>query len=275
MTRSTASHALAILILGASISTGVLAAPVHSLMTPSSMGALTGAQAQGQRPLSEGHSPEVVHANFVVPRREIEGLTRSDDLALLEKDGDDSDEELEDPKVPSLPTKTEAEEYLRENKAKLLSWFSKLEASWEELSAKLEDPPGRISSVKLISEHQNSLYRLHLALYNLRAENTRYQSLDKRVITLRNRFHAFAERELTRTEKEFYEMRRNWAEALKVPSGTAQDEACLKVYNDYKEFFEYIYAVAASAKAVISEGLFNGYKKIFDDWHERYSFNPL
>ncbi|KAJ3826411.1 hypothetical protein F5880DRAFT_95438 [Lentinula raphanica] len=143
MTRSTASHALAILILGASISTGVLTAPVHSLMIPSSMGALT--------------------ANFVVPRREIEGLTRSDDLALLEKDGDDSDphvsvtvilkprvellkrsvqEELEDPKVPPLPTKTEAEEYLRENEAKLLSWFPKLEASWEKLSAKLEDPPG-------------------------------------------------------------------------------------------------------------------------------------
>ncbi|KAJ3776724.1 hypothetical protein FB446DRAFT_260758 [Lentinula raphanica] len=99
MTRSTASHALAILILGASISTGILAAPVHSPMTPSSMGALTGAQGLssqsssnglGQRPLCECHSPELVRANLVVPRRESElGLT-SDDLAMYEpKDGVD------------------------------------------------------------------------------------------------------------------------------------------------------------------------------------------
>ncbi|KAJ3834863.1 hypothetical protein F5878DRAFT_694790 [Lentinula raphanica] len=305
MTCSSASHALAILILGASISTGVFAAPVHSPMTPSSMGALTGVQGLssqsssnglGQRLLCEGHSPELVRANLVVPRRESElGLT-SDDLAMYEpKDGVDpilvsaildqqvrelskrtyTQEELEDPKIPppSLLTK----EYLRENEVKFFCWFVELEYRWKKLAAELEHAPepSRKSSVKLISDHQQSLDRLHSALHIFEKEYLFYKYFDARVIRLQNKIRFFLGKELTRTDKEFYEMQRDWAEAFEKPSGAAQDEARLKVYNDYKEFFEYIYAVAASAKAVISEGLFNGYKKIFDDWHKRYSFNPL
>ncbi|KAJ3722660.1 hypothetical protein C8R42DRAFT_641983 [Lentinula raphanica] len=226
MTCSTASHALAILILGASISTGVLAAPVHSPMTPSSMGALTGAQGLssqsssnglGQRLLCEGHSPELVRANLVVPRRESElGLT-SDDLAMYEpKDGVDpisgsaildqqvrelskrtyTQEELEDPKIPppSLLTK----EYLRENEVKFFCWFVELEYRWKKLAAELEHgapEPSRKSSVKLISDHQQSLDRLHSALHIFEKEYLFYKYFDARVIRLQNKIRFFLGKE--------------------------------------------------------------------------------
>ncbi|KAJ3819610.1 hypothetical protein F5880DRAFT_1616312 [Lentinula raphanica] len=87
MTRSTASRAVAVFIIGAAISSGVLAAPAPSPMTPT----MTGAQTQGlisrssDGPvgmLSEGQTQEfaarqrggVEHAT-IVPRQNANRLT--------------------------------------------------------------------------------------------------------------------------------------------------------------------------------------------------------
>ncbi|KAJ3725439.1 hypothetical protein C8R42DRAFT_763209, partial [Lentinula raphanica] len=84
MTRSTASHsttsrAVAVLILGAALSSGVLAAPTRSPMTPSSIGARdlqSQSSSDGLGTLSEGELPTLQHG---VPRQSGDGLTPFDD----------------------------------------------------------------------------------------------------------------------------------------------------------------------------------------------------
>ncbi|KAJ3766923.1 hypothetical protein FB446DRAFT_361958 [Lentinula raphanica] len=78
--RSTTSRAVAVLILGAALSSGVLAAPTRSPMTPSSIGARdlqSQSPSDGLGTLSEGELPTLQHG---VPRQSGDsGLTPFDD----------------------------------------------------------------------------------------------------------------------------------------------------------------------------------------------------
>ncbi|KAJ3968748.1 hypothetical protein EV361DRAFT_399044 [Lentinula raphanica] len=85
MTRSTASRVVAVLILGAAISSSVLAAPTRSPMIASSIGA-RGLQSQssssdGLGTLSEGQTRELASLKDDVPRQSGDGLTIDDSSA--------------------------------------------------------------------------------------------------------------------------------------------------------------------------------------------------
>ncbi|KAJ3766924.1 hypothetical protein FB446DRAFT_756598 [Lentinula raphanica] len=90
MTRSIASRAVAVLILGAALSSGVLAAPTRSPMIPSSIAARDLVQSQsssgGLGALSEGQTRQLATlSEREVPRQNVDGLTPFDDS----KNGED------------------------------------------------------------------------------------------------------------------------------------------------------------------------------------------
>ncbi|KAJ3757104.1 hypothetical protein EV360DRAFT_71411 [Lentinula raphanica] len=299
---SAASHTLAILILGATISSGVLAAPTRSPMIPSSMGAQThGLSLDGPVPLSEGHTLEcttlpcggVVHAN-IVAQQKSEALAR-DNLDDSENGTDGGDQRVDllkrgnvcssrnkkvscqndseqDSKnigkaspgpsdseqrrhqgiletLENLPTKPKAIEQVK------IAWFEDLEAQWQHLADNLGSNPeeNRVASVKIISEYHEPVDKL-------------ISTLDKILVSIK---------------QESLSLIRKW-EYTYIPLKDPKKLAPLiverrQLYDQNKDSFRYAYAVAEVAEAlgVLPAGEFAQYKELFDDWHLRYSFDPL
>ncbi|KAJ3832590.1 hypothetical protein F5878DRAFT_451904 [Lentinula raphanica] len=333
---SAASHALAILILGATISSGVLAAPTRSPMIPSSMGAQTyGLSLDGPVPLSEGHTLEcttlpcggVVHAN-IVAQQKSEALARDnlDDSENGTVGGDPSislffkqrvdllkrgnvcssrnkkvscqnDSEQDSKNIgkaspgPSdseqrrhqgiletlenLPTKPKAEEQVK------IAWFEDLEARWQHLADNLGSNPeeNRVASVKIISEYHEPVDKLISTLD--KEQDSRYNSIKERAEKLRKRFRGFLDEQTVSIKQESLSLIRKW-EYTYIPLKDPKKLAPLiverrQLYDQNKDSFRYAYAVAEVAEAlgVLPAGEFAQYKELFDDWHLRYSFDPL
>ncbi|KAJ3717179.1 hypothetical protein C8R42DRAFT_645057 [Lentinula raphanica] len=299
---SAASHALAILILGATISSGVLAAPTRSPMIPSSMGAQTqGLSLDGPVPLSEGHTLEcttlpcggVVHAN-IVAQQKSEALARDnlDDSENGTVGGDQRVDLLKRGNVCSSRKK----KYSSQNTDQHVSCQNvseQPEGSSEErrhqgILRELENLPtkpkaieqveNRVASVKIISEYHEPVDKL-ISTVN-KEQAPRYDSIKERAAKLKRRFNGFLLEETVSIEYESLSLISKWEDTYSASEASKKRQLIVErrqLYDQNKDSFRYAYAVAEVAEAlgVLPDGQFAKYKELFDDWRDRYSFNPL
>ncbi|KAJ3834489.1 hypothetical protein F5878DRAFT_712652 [Lentinula raphanica] len=307
MTRSTtASRAVAVLIIGAALSSGVLAAPTRSPI-PYSIRARDLVQSQstsdGLGTLSEGQTRTLATVlEREVPRRPSVsvsvGLEQRVDLAKRinffskkrrPKDDEESTQLLSGDSgqveaaggvqypgaVEGLETQhlrrdnaKEVKRFFREKEAIIQSWFNGLSEQWWDLG-KLDLEQSRISRAELLSRNGYTFNDV-LGLMNKLTEKPGYvDNLVKQMKSLRGQFRHFLNDEVERTHADFLDMHAAWTNA-------PDHDARFEVFHSFQGFFRDVYRVARSARvfSVLKKEAFAPYQKILNEWHQDFAFDP-
>ncbi|KAJ3819606.1 hypothetical protein F5880DRAFT_1616306 [Lentinula raphanica] len=309
--RSTTSRAVAVLILGAALSSGVLAAPTRSPMTPSSIGARdlqSQSSSDGVGTLSKGELPTLQHG---VPRQSGDGLTPFDDsengedganpdvseisvsseqrVDLLKRSGclpncwstptyEDDTPLLGGEKTGGVPELElpglNAEE--REKERFLRKQEKKIQSWFNNLEVerrRLASESASEPMITLIFRHEASLNRLLSITYG--REKPQYvPDLRTQMITLWETFQSSVRVQMEHQYHFLEYLKSDWALACRNDAHSSGGHARRKVFDDHREFSTFIYELthAALQFQVISPDDFKPYEEMFAEWHKEYNF---
>ncbi|KAJ3717175.1 hypothetical protein C8R42DRAFT_190761 [Lentinula raphanica] len=299
---STTFRAVGILILGAALSSGILAAPTRCPMIPSSIGARdlqSQSSSDGLGTLSEGQTRRLATLQRdSAPRQTVDASLTIDDpeyvidssypnvtsvsvsldqpVALLKRGQGGSREEQEPKKEKKK--KWEIRE-LRMKAPHFMVYFEEIDFAWMIASGPHANEAIRKAGLlQVITDDEATLQNEVIPSvekglqYNLKEYRGKEADLE-RMRTLASQFSAFWETELENMQDTFPIIQHEWSEARNAHPGPHRERACRAVFNERGDDLKWIYEVASIAEKqeVIDENTFKPYKELYQEWNRRYN----